>query len=263
MVSVEVMHEVKRECVQLYRNEREWNKKRSAGDQPVPRTTRAEMGLRAPHSLFGSVSPAVRASQRSRSLWSALRFFLKRGLFAERSISGLGAHQKGCTRSPGLTWPSQSCRSVQVELVECKKSASRPPAVEYRAREKRTPTRSGSPSAPSRTFRTRLDPLSKMDDWNAAPSQPPSYALESSSGESDWGDEEELPRRPPKSKELAPEAVVSVEGSPSKGQDAIFLVGEAGENVAKGIRVDDASPGAKVSVDGQQVSVELQPDSET
>ena len=92
-----------------------------------------------------------------------------------------------------------------------------------------------------------------MDDWNTTPSQPPSYALESSSGESDWGEEDELARRPPKPKDLAADAVVSVEGSPSKGGDVVFLVGEAGENVAKGIELGDAAP-CKVSVDGQQVS---------
>lgn len=92
-----------------------------------------------------------------------------------------------------------------------------------------------------------------MEEFLGPPAQAPSYALESSSGESDWGSEDELrAHHAPKTQELAPDAVVELEGAPRKGGDVVFLVGEAGENLSKGVQVDDDA--VKVTVDGQQVS---------
>lgn len=79
---------------------------------------------------------------------------------------------------------------------------------------------------------------------------PPSYALESSSGESDWDD---LAGAPPqsKAKPLTPDAVVEILGEVRKGTHVVFLVGEAGENLARGVKVEDE--GIQVTVDGEQV----------
>lgn len=81
-------------------------------------------------------------------------------------------------------------------------------------------------------------------------SAPPSYALESSSGESDWDD---LAGAPPqsKSKPFTPDAIVEVLGEVNKGTNVVFLVGEAGENLARGVTVE--GEGIPVTVDGEQV----------
>jgi hypothetical protein len=83
---------------------------------------------------------------------------------------------------------------------------------------------------------------------------PPSYALESSSGESDWDEETALRPPPSKAKPLAPDAVVEVQGEVKKGGEVVFLVGEAGERMSKGIVDRDDASAVKVLVDGEQVS---------
>lgn len=123
--------------------------------------------------------------------------------------------------------------------------------VEGRKVERSSSTRKLSGSRHHLVTSSRL--CSTMEEFLGPPAQAPSYALESSSGESDWGSEDELAHHAPKTKELAQDAVVELEGAPRKGGDVVFLVGEAGENLSKGIKVDDDAL-VKVTVDGQQVS---------
>ncbi|GAA5938759.1 hypothetical protein JCM3775_001983 [Rhodotorula graminis] len=93
-------------------------------------------------------------------------------------------------------------------------------------------------------------------EQNAHLAAAPAYALESDS-ESDWDDDE----RPPHSttaaaKQLAPDAAVSLESGGQgleKGQEAVFLLGEAGERLAQGVQLDDAARAIKVLVEGEQV----------
>jgi hypothetical protein len=118
-------------------------------------------------------------------------------------------------------------------------------------RERELETRKLSASCQHLVSSHRLN--ATMEEFLGPPGQAPSYALESSSGESDWGSEDELAHHAPKSKELAPDTVVEVQGAPRKGGDVIFLVGEAGENLSKGVKVDDEAL-VKVTVDGQRVS---------
>lgn len=104
-----------------------------------------------------------------------------------------------------------------------------------------------------------------MDDYNLPPQGPPAYALESSSSEDEW--DEELqdidPRRHQATRRQAkPEPVVQVHGSVATGTNVVFLVGEAGERVAKGVAMtNDASAGAAatVTVDGVQVNTVPRP----
>lgn len=99
-------------------------------------------------------------------------------------------------------------------------------------------------------------------EQNAHLAAAPAYALESDS-ESDW-DDDELPRpHSTAAKELAPDAAVTLEGSVeglSKGREAVFLLGEAGERLAQGVRLDDDAASLraiKVVVDGEQVRLRL------
>lgn len=85
----------------------------------------------------------------------------------------------------------------------------------------------------------------------------PSYALESSSGESELDDDELAAHTRLSSsgkKVLAPEPAVELSGPIERlrrGGEAVFLVGEAGERIAQGVEVGgDAIP---VTVDGEQV----------
>ncbi|GAA5968059.1 hypothetical protein JCM11641_003715 [Rhodosporidiobolus odoratus] len=98
------------------------------------------------------------------------------------------------------------------------------------------------------------------------PHPSPSYALESSSGESDW-DEDELPLsarhaiKQQQSRPLKADARVELEGnkdSLTKGGEVIFHVGEAGERVAQGIDSVVVQDTVQVLVDGEQVgSIQL------
>lgn len=91
------------------------------------------------------------------------------------------------------------------------------------------------------------------DDFSLqAPSA--SYALESSSGESDWGSEDELAPHPRKLKTPAPDPVVTVQGHVTQRSDVIFLVGEAGENLARGMADRGKQDASQVLVNGEQVS---------
>lgn len=97
-------------------------------------------------------------------------------------------------------------------------------------------------------------------EQNAHLAAAPAYALESDS-ESDWDDDELRPHSTTAaSKELAPDAVVSLEGGGQgleKGQEAVFLLGEAGERLAQGVQLDDAARAMKVVVEGEQVRLPL------
>ncbi|GAA5948407.1 hypothetical protein JCM21900_002701 [Sporobolomyces salmonicolor] len=100
-------------------------------------------------------------------------------------------------------------------------------------------------------------------DFELTPAPHPSYALESSSGESDWA-EDELPVSArsalPLKKHLAPEAVVSLQGNAQalkQGTEVVFLVGEAGERIAQGVEVGREM--VEVYVDGEQQGAIYQP----
>ncbi|GAA5868731.1 hypothetical protein JCM1840_004373 [Sporobolomyces johnsonii] len=100
-------------------------------------------------------------------------------------------------------------------------------------------------------------------DFELTPAPHPSYALESSSGESDWA-EDELPVSARSTlaskKHLAPEPVVSLQGDAQalkKGAEVVFLVGEAGERLAQGVEV--AREMVEVLVDGEQQGAIYQP----
>ncbi|BGP05971.1 hypothetical protein JCM10049v2_001790 [Rhodotorula toruloides] len=87
----------------------------------------------------------------------------------------------------------------------------------------------------------------------------PSYALESSSGESELDDDELAAHTRLSSsgkKVLAPEPAVELSGPIERlrrGGEAVFLVGEAGERIAQGVEVGgDAIP---VTVDGEQAGL--------
>lgn len=90
----------------------------------------------------------------------------------------------------------------------------------------------------------------------------PSYALESSDGESDYEDAgagdpansvtARRRRTPP------PEPRVTTEGATDRfgtGREVVFLVGEAGERMAQGVQLPPSGESSTVSVlsDGQQV----------
>ncbi|GAA6004568.1 hypothetical protein JCM10207_000939 [Rhodosporidiobolus poonsookiae] len=104
-----------------------------------------------------------------------------------------------------------------------------------------------------------------MDDFDTRPAPAPSYALESSDGESDW-DKDELPLsarqllQDQRSKPLPPDAVVEVRGAGDglkQGGEVVWLVGEAGERVAQGVQLEgEVQAGqAQVFVDDEQVGV--------
>ncbi|GAA5837608.1 hypothetical protein JCM9279_006805 [Rhodotorula babjevae] len=95
-------------------------------------------------------------------------------------------------------------------------------------------------------------------EQNAHLAAAPAYALESDS-ESDWDDDELRPHSTAAAdKQLAPDAVVSLEGrgeAVDKGLEAVFLLGEAGERLAQGFQLDDAARAMKVLVDGDQAGL--------
>ncbi|GAA5989314.1 hypothetical protein JCM10908_001252 [Rhodotorula pacifica] len=107
-----------------------------------------------------------------------------------------------------------------------------------------------------------------MDYESAAHLAPtPSYALESSDGESDYEDEavystaDRVTAAPRRRKPLKPEAEVTFSGATDKvrqGGEVIFLVGEAGERMAQGVQLEgDEASGATISVlvDGEQAGL--------
>ncbi|GAA5822969.1 hypothetical protein JCM11251_004440 [Rhodosporidiobolus azoricus] len=105
-----------------------------------------------------------------------------------------------------------------------------------------------------------------MDYNDSRPHAGPAYALESSSGESDW-DEDELPLSARHSlqeqavdKPLPPDAVVELQGAVDglrKGGEVVWLTGEAGERLAQGVQLGGSASGSagevQVFVDGEQV----------
>lgn len=111
------------------------------------------------------------------------------------------------------------------------------------------------------TLKHKLKPRDGMDYESAAHLAPtPSYALESSDGESDYEDEllsrssrvTRKPAVPP------PEVEVTFSGVTDKLKErgeAVFLVGEAGERMAQGVALASSGEEETVSVlvDGEQV----------
>ena len=95
-------------------------------------------------------------------------------------------------------------------------------------------------------------------DYEPAFTPHPSYQLEDSASDSDWA-EDELPlesRREVKIKELPQEPRVHLEGDSAKlekGGQVVFLVGEAGERLAQGVKVGETSELISVLVEGEQV----------
>lgn len=95
-----------------------------------------------------------------------------------------------------------------------------------------------------------------FESWQY-PAPIPSYALESSSGESELDDDELSAHTRLSSggkKTLVPEPAIELSGPVErlqKGGEAIFLVGEAGERIAQG--VDDGGDEVVITVDGEQV----------
>lgn len=89
--------------------------------------------------------------------------------------------------------------------------------------------------------------------------RPAAYALESSDGESDW-DENDLERSaaPPTPKPLSADPVVSFSGPAldHKSANVVFLIGEAGEWVARGVDVS-GTQATSITVNGNQVGVSL------
>lgn len=92
-----------------------------------------------------------------------------------------------------------------------------------------------------------------MDDEFSLQAPSASYALESSSGESDWDTEDELAPHPRKIRTPAQEPNVEIDGQVMKGSDVIFLIGEAGENMARGIVGRGQGDASQVLVNGEQV----------
>lgn len=102
-----------------------------------------------------------------------------------------------------------------------------------------------------------------MDYESAAHLAPtPSYALESSDGESDYEDELPSSSRVTRKPAPAPEVEVTFSGATDKlkargGGEAVFLVGEAGERMAQGVALpssgEEEEETVSVLVDGEQV----------
>ncbi|GAA5952012.1 hypothetical protein JCM8115_005303 [Rhodotorula mucilaginosa] len=104
-----------------------------------------------------------------------------------------------------------------------------------------------------------------MDYESAADLAPtPSYALESSDGESDYEDELPPSSRVTRKPAPAPEVEVTFSGATDKlkargGGEAVFLVGEAGERMAQGVALassgEDDEETVSVLVDGEQAGL--------
>ncbi|KAM0792424.1 hypothetical protein ACM66B_005101 [Microbotryomycetes sp. NB124-2] len=95
-----------------------------------------------------------------------------------------------------------------------------------------------------------------MDDYSLPPQGPPAYALESSSSEDEmYDDDGEHARRARPRRAAQPEAVIEVQGPVTTGTSVVFLVGEAGESVAKGVQLEEQDASAVVTVDGQQMAL--------
>ncbi len=100
-------------------------------------------------------------------------------------------------------------------------------------------------------------------DYDSARAPPPSYALEDGSdNESDFGEEAKEVVFD-SNKELASDPIVLIKPSdnsaeePEKGTECVFLVGEAGERFARGVKQTEAGevvPTFEVIVGGEQVS---------
>ncbi|POY74326.1 hypothetical protein BMF94_2520 [Rhodotorula taiwanensis] len=100
----------------------------------------------------------------------------------------------------------------------------------------------------------------------------PSYALESSEGESDYEDEQSTSRVTASQRRRSPnpDATVTFTGASErleKGGRVVFLVGEAGERMAQGVQVDNSpsgetSPSVSVLVVGQQAGL-IQPSADS
>ncbi|GAA5995416.1 hypothetical protein JCM5350_001061 [Sporobolomyces pararoseus] len=104
-------------------------------------------------------------------------------------------------------------------------------------------------------------------DYEPAFTPHPSYQLEDSASDSDWA-EDDLPlesRREVKIKELPQEPRVHLEGDSAKlekGGQVVFLVGEAGERLAQGVKVGETSELISVLVEGEQFGAILPPSTE-
>ena len=79
----------------------------------------------------------------------------------------------------------------------------------------------------------------------------PAYALESDGSDSDW--DEEMAATAPRVKRTAPDAQVELVGTVASGREVVFLIGEAGERLAVGVKVE--AQAVQVLVDGEQVSL--------
>lgn len=105
-------------------------------------------------------------------------------------------------------------------------------------------------------------------DYDSARAPPPSYALEDGSdNESDFGDEAKQVTYDI-NKTLAPDAIVIIKASDNsaeeaeKGTECVFLVGEAGESFAKGVKQaqeGELVPMFDVLVDREQASTASDP----
>lgn len=93
-----------------------------------------------------------------------------------------------------------------------------------------------------------------MEDYGLPPQGPPSYALESSSSEDDFYDEDGLQRRQKPQRQTQAEASIQVEGQVKTGTNVVFLIGEAGEHVARGVQNSTEDASATVTVNGQQMA---------
>ncbi|KAK4053034.1 hypothetical protein OIV83_001769 [Microbotryomycetes sp. JL201] len=95
-----------------------------------------------------------------------------------------------------------------------------------------------------------------MDDYTSPPHGPPAYALESSSSEEDlFEDAQHGQRRAQPKRSPLPEPAIDVQGQVMSGTNVIFLVGEGGEHVAKGVHLGQQDASALVTIDGQQMAL--------
>lgn len=99
-------------------------------------------------------------------------------------------------------------------------------------------------------------------DYDSSRAPPPSYALEDGSdNESDFGDEAtEVTYNPDKELPLDPIVLIRAADNsaeePETGTECVFLVGEAGERFAKGVKATQPGelvPVFEVLVEGEQV----------
>ncbi|KAK4058741.1 hypothetical protein OIO90_000185 [Microbotryomycetes sp. JL221] len=104
-----------------------------------------------------------------------------------------------------------------------------------------------------------------MDDYTRPPQGPPAYELESSSDEEDCYDDDEDyaspaqqgQRKAHRANQLQAsqaEPTIEVQGQVTTGTSVVFLVGEAGEYIGRGVDTGSSDASASVTVDGQQMA---------